>query len=256
MDNPRKNVLITAKPAGNRCHLDPSLRNLSFTPHPGSALSWKQVFFFHEIRCGLFFICSLVYCSLSFSQKSWKVTKKRILDTTVSLGSGGWKASMGLLDSHSPGWLTGSPSATRCWVAWSHYDEQIYSREMGEKEKQNSFCAMERGKTEEVKSVKNGLMWVPCFLLRARVMSKPRLLPWAMSGSTALLQLGLSWHSCFILLPKITRMSWVWAATYARVGVPGLCCCQGHADLIGLCCPLGLWWQPGLSLCQAPCLGT
>lgn len=63
---------------------------------------------------------------------------------------------------------------------------------MREKEKQTSSCAMERGRTEEVKAVRDGLVWVACFLLRARVMSKPRLLPRAMSESTVLLQPGLS----------------------------------------------------------------
>ena len=63
---------------------------------------------------------------------------------------------------------------------------------MGENEKQTSPCAVERGRAEEVKAVRDGLVWVACFLLRARVMSKPRLLPRARSGSTGLLQPGLS----------------------------------------------------------------
>lgn len=68
------------------------------------------------------------------------------------------------------------------------YVEQIYDGEMGEKVKQNDSCAVERGGAEEVKAVRSGLMWVGCLPPRARVMSGPRLLPRAMSGSIVIPQ--------------------------------------------------------------------
>lgn len=54
---------------------------------------------------------------------------------------------------------------------------------MGEKEKQTGSFAMERGRTEKVKTVRNRLMWVACLLPWAMVTSSPRLLPRVMSRS-------------------------------------------------------------------------
>lgn len=40
-----------------------------------------------------------------------------------------------------------------------HCTEQMYGGEMGEKEKQNGSCAMEKNRTEEVKAMRSGLVW-------------------------------------------------------------------------------------------------
>lgn len=61
---------------------------------------------------------------------------------------------------------------------------------MGEKEKHNGSCALERGKTEKAKVEMNRLMWVACLPPRDRVTTGPRLLSRAMSGFVLLPQLG------------------------------------------------------------------
>lgn len=57
---------------------------------------------------------------------------------------------------------------------------------MGETESQNGSCTVERGRSEEGKMVKNGLMWEACLSLVATVTSRLGLLPRAISVSVAL----------------------------------------------------------------------
>lgn len=52
---------------------------------------------------------------------------------------------------------------------------------MGEKERHNGLCAVLRGRFEEVRPMRNGLVLVACLPHRTRVMSE--LLPRAMSRS-------------------------------------------------------------------------
>lgn len=61
---------------------------------------------------------------------------------------------------------------------------------MGEKEKWNGSCAVERGKMDEVKVVKNRMIWVDCLPPGAMVTSRSGLLPRATSRSVILLQSG------------------------------------------------------------------
>lgn len=65
----------------------------------------------------------------------------------------------------------------------SHYVEQLYGREMGEKKKWTSSCAVEICTTEETKVVRDKLMWVACLLSSTMVTSDFRLLPRTMTES-------------------------------------------------------------------------
>lgn len=58
---------------------------------------------------------------------------------------------------------------------------------MGEKEKRNGLCTVERRRTEDGSSVKNRLIWVAKW---SYVTSRPVLQPRAMPQSMILLQLG------------------------------------------------------------------
>ena len=57
---------------------------------------------------------------------------------------------------------------------------------MREKEKQNGSRALERGRTDKVKSVSKRPMWVAGLPPDAMVTDKPELLPWTMSESIVL----------------------------------------------------------------------
>lgn len=58
-----------------------------------------------------------------------------------------------------------------------------------EREKQNGSCPVERGRSEELKAVRSRLRWVARSPPAAKVMSRPELLPRAMTGLMALLPL-------------------------------------------------------------------
>lgn len=61
---------------------------------------------------------------------------------------------------------------------------------MGEKERerQKGLCAGKRGGSKELRAERNRLTWVAYLPPRATVMSRPGLMPRAMSGSVALMQ--------------------------------------------------------------------
>lgn len=59
---------------------------------------------------------------------------------------------------------------------------------MGEREKWNGSCAVERGRMDEVKAVKSRMKWVDCLPPGAMVTSRSGLLPRAMPRSVILLQ--------------------------------------------------------------------
>lgn len=67
-------------------------------------------------------------------------------------------------------------------------DTIMMNKHMGEKEKQTASCALERGRTEEAKVVRNRLMWVASLPPRTTVTSKPGLLPRAISVFVVLTQ--------------------------------------------------------------------
>lgn len=89
-----------------------------------------------------------------------------------------------------------------------HYDEQVCSGEMREKEKCGCSCTVERSRTENVKVVRDRLIWMahaatwgcvisgPVLQLRAMVMSGSKECLRAISVSVALFQL----RSMFILV--------------------------------------------------------
>lgn len=60
--------------------------------------------------------------------------------------------------------------------------------EMGEKEKWNGSCAVERSRMDEVKAVKSRMIWVDCLPPGAMVTSRSGLSPGAMPRSVTLLQ--------------------------------------------------------------------
>lgn len=53
----------------------------------------------------------------------------------------------------------GLPGPLWGWAGGPPHDEQILGGKMGENEKMVVSCAMERGREEEMKTVRNGLMW-------------------------------------------------------------------------------------------------
>lgn len=79
---------------------------------------------------------------------------------------------------------------------------------------------MERGGSEEVKAGRGDrLLWVACLLPGAMVISGPRLLPRAMSGSVVLLQ---PWSGSMSVAPVTMegRVVWgIWTTTWGSVGV-------------------------------------
>lgn len=116
---------------------------------------------------------------------------------------------------------------------------------MGEKGRHEGPGAVERGRTDEVKAERNRLMWEACFLPRARVMSRPGLLPRALSGSMVLLQPGS------VLMPMTHAATkghkdaqglgcHLWPCGCLRtVSLLGSCPHREHADMSGLCCHWG-----------------
>lgn len=53
--------------------------------------------------------------------------------------------------------------------------------------KRGGLCAVVRGRSKEVRMVRNGLMWAACLTAGTRVTSGLELLPRTMSGSLVLL---------------------------------------------------------------------
>lgn len=105
------------------------------------------------------------------------------------------------------------------WAGRCHYNEQVYGREMGEKERQSGSCGTVRGRSEEVTAVKNGLMLMACLPPRSRVTSGPEMLPRTMSGSVVLSQLGSLLMSLTHVITKNMRMPRVWTTTCSKFGV-------------------------------------
>lgn len=56
----------------------------------------------------------------------------------------------------------GPPSALESWAGGPHYDKQICSGEMGENEKQNDLCTVERHRKEKIKMARNRQMFETC----------------------------------------------------------------------------------------------
>lgn len=73
-------------------------------------------------------------------------------------------------------------SALWCQATWYQYAAQVYSGEMGEKERQNGLCAVEGGVLKR-EAVRKGLMLATHLPSGSRVMSLPGLLPMAIFGS-------------------------------------------------------------------------
>lgn len=149
-------------------------------------------------------------------------------------------------------------------LCWSKCDG-----EKGKKEKWDGSCAVEGGRTEEVKVVNGRLMWGACLSSGVMKTSRP--------GCCQGLYLGLwSYHSQYLyghpwlmLPPKATRMASVWAATCDHVGIrwpwgpwqsgwPVLPsgaivtfrsgCWQGPCLVPWSYCSKGLCWSPRLML--------
>lgn len=125
---------------------------------------------------------------------------------------------------------------------------------MGEKKKQSGSCARERGRTEKANPVRTRLMWVACLSTGAWVLSRPRLLPRARSGSMVRTTAGVD-TSMTRVATKCHRIPEVWANTCLHVGVQETSCHQGHANLSDLHCHLGPRCHLGLSCCHWSCLG-
>lgn len=90
---------------------------------------------------------------------------------------------------------------------------------MGEKVKQKGSCAVERGRTEEVKVVRNRLMLEACLPPRDMVMSGSGLLLRTMSGS----MLTQNPVSYYYVASQIHRLPGIWVTIYGDIGVRGPC---------------------------------
>lgn len=87
----------------------------------------------------------------------------------------------------------GPPSALESWAGEPHYDKQICSGEMGENEKQNNSCTVERCRKEEIKMARNRQMFEACLppgtivkVVRSRLMGDVCLPP----GATVIFRPG------------------------------------------------------------------
>lgn len=100
---------------------------------------------------------------------------------------------------------------------------------------QNGAHLVVRGRSEEAKAAKNGLMWEACMPLRVMVTSRPELLPKAMPGSVTLPQ---PWSVLMSVAPVITKGledTQGLGSHMCHVSARGPCHHRGHPYLSGLC---------------------
>ena len=83
-----------------------------------------------------------------------------------------------------------------------HYGESVYGREVEDSKGQKCPHAREKGRSEELRAVRNWLMWMACLPRGAMEMSGPGLLPMVMSGLLFLTQL---WRSVLMPVAPLTK---------------------------------------------------